>query len=250
MPTKSAVPPDTRKSSSADSSRLAFAERLRTLVQNWPSADGLARAAGVSPSAFRKWLKGQAEPSRERLIALADATGADLGWLARGAGPEPVTIDLRRRVTGAAQGRSAGNADPKRFVFFPKHPEAVAAGSGHPAALRTTEFIGFHIDWLRKHFEGDSSNLLLEIAVGDSMQPLIKSGDLLLVDTDDHSLENFGVYVIAARDERLVKRVQKKFDGSLILISDNNLYQPEQIAATLATEVQVIGRVVWRGGSL
>jgi phage repressor protein C with HTH and peptisase S24 domain len=45
-----------------------------------------------------------------------------------------------------------------------------------------------------------------------------------------------------------VKRVQRKFDGSLILISDNNIYQPESIPADLAKEVQIIGRVIWRGG--
>ena len=45
---------------------------------------------GVSPSAFRKWLRGEAEPGRERLIALADATKVSIAWLATGEGPEPV----------------------------------------------------------------------------------------------------------------------------------------------------------------
>jgi phage repressor protein C with HTH and peptisase S24 domain len=49
------------------------------------------------------------------------------------------------------------------------------------------------------------------------------------------------------RDERLVKRVQRKFDGSLILISDNNRYQPEEIAPDAAREIRVVGRVIWRG---
>ena len=89
---------------------------------------------------------------------------------------------------------------------------------------------------------------MLETAVGESMEPHIHNGDLLLVDRTDTAFRNFGVYVIEVRDERLVKRVQRKFDGSLILISDNQVYQPEGIDAQLAKEVHVLGRVVWRGG--
>src|ERR1700739_4984450 len=64
------------------SSRAAFTARLHVILQHWPSADRLARAMGVSPSAFRKWLKGEAEPSRERLVALADGAQVGIGWVA------------------------------------------------------------------------------------------------------------------------------------------------------------------------
>jgi hypothetical protein len=64
---------DTNRAAGAEKS--AFVGRLQTILTQWPSADRLARTMGVSPSAFRKWLKGEAEPSRERLIALARATG-------------------------------------------------------------------------------------------------------------------------------------------------------------------------------
>jgi len=67
-------------------------------------------------------------------------------------------------------------------------------------------------------------DLVLEIAVGESMEPDIHNGDLLLLDTTDQTFRNFGIYVIEVREERLVKRVQRKFDGSLILISDNPIY--------------------------
>src|ERR1700759_1081794 len=70
--------------------KRAFVQRLQTILLHWPSADRLARAMGVSPSAFRKWLKGEAEPSRERLVALARVSGVGVAWLAEGEGPEPV----------------------------------------------------------------------------------------------------------------------------------------------------------------
>ena len=82
------------------------------------------------------------------------------------------------------------------------------------------------------------------------MEPGICDGDLLLIDTEVPQIKDFGVFVIEVRAERLVKRVQRKFDGSLILISDNPLYQPEVIAAALVGEITVIGKVVWRGGRI
>src|SRR3954471_21408051 len=69
--------------------RTAFIARLQAILRHWPSADRLARATGVSPSAFRKWLRGEAEPSRERLVALAQASGVSVGWLVSGEGPDP-----------------------------------------------------------------------------------------------------------------------------------------------------------------
>jgi len=59
---------------------------------------------------------------------------------------------------------------------------------------------------------------------------------------------NYGIYVIAMRNERLVKRVQRRFDGSLTLISDNPKYLPDHIPSNLAEEISVVGRVIWRGG--
>ena len=89
-------PRDTTPSEGAEhaddrgSDRAGFVARLHVILRQWPSADRLARAVGVSPSAFRKWLRGEAEPSRERLVALADAAGVDIGWLAKGEGQEPI----------------------------------------------------------------------------------------------------------------------------------------------------------------
>jgi phage repressor protein C with HTH and peptisase S24 domain len=230
----------------AGAEQAGFVARLRLLVAQWPSADRLARATGVSPSAFRKWLKGEAEPSRDRLVALAGTAGVSVAWLAQGEGPEPDLLSLDAR----ARSPDTAGPDTAKFHLLPKVPEAAAAGGGHPTANGATEFIGFRHDWLRATFNREPQHIILETAVGESMAPHIGNGDLLLVDTTDQTFRNFGIYVIEVREERLVKRVQRKFDGSLILISDNSLYLPETISADLAKEVRVVGRVVWRGGAL
>lgn len=73
-----------------------FFVRMDMLVQMCGSASELARLAGVSESAIRKWKAGDSEPTVDRLVRLARATGVDVGWLATG--------------QGAQEGGSAGDA--------------------------------------------------------------------------------------------------------------------------------------------
>jgi phage repressor protein C with HTH and peptisase S24 domain len=223
---------------------------LQLVVQQWPSADRLAKATGVSPSAFRKWLKGLAEPSRDRLVALAEAAGVNVSWLAKGEGAEPDLMSLAGRARSPQSFELGGSLNPAQFLVLPKRREAAAAGSGHQTTNIPTEFIGFRYDWLRATFGRELGDLVLEVAVGESMEPDIRDGNLLLLDTTDRTFRNFGIYVVEVRGERLVKRVQRKFDGSLILISDNRMYLPESIDAEMAKEVKVVGRVIWRGGNI
>ncbi len=230
--------------------RAAFVARLHLILTHWPSADRLARAMGVSPSAFRKWLKGEAEPNRERLVALASVAGVGVGWLAEGEGPAPV---IHHHAGGPRHhGTPTEDLEPEQpsFVFLPRRPKASAAGAGTPPSPGESEFIGFRRDWISTRFGIAPEDLILEAAVGESMMPTIRDGDLLLVDTTDRTFRNFGIYVLEISGERLVKRVQRKHDGSLVLISDNLAYQPDHVPSDLGREVTVVGRVVWGGGEI
>jgi phage repressor protein C with HTH and peptisase S24 domain len=231
--------------------KLAFVERLQTILTHWPSADRLARSMGVSPSAFRKWLKGEAEPSRERLVALAHATGVGVAWLAEGEGPEPVFEPVsggRRRNAGVHD--ITDDADWSDFVVLPRRPEAAAAGSVTPAAPAGSAFMALRHDWVRAVCGVEPSKLVLETAIGESMTPTIRDGNTLLIDSSDQTFRNFGIYVLEINGQRLVKRVQRKHDGTLVLISDNSAYQPDVVERAAADDVIVIGRVVWAGGTV
>jgi len=237
------------QSGGSGAERAAFVTRLQEIVRHWPSADRLARAVGVSPSAFRKWLKGEAEPSRERLVALADAASVPIAWLAKGEGPAPrfAAVEGRR-----GQDRTAGGqmVELREFLLLPKRIETAAAGSETPPPRPTAEYIAFRHDWIRGVFRVTPDEIVMEVAVGESMHPTIRDGDLLLVDTTDRAVTGFGIYVVEVAGERLVKRVQRKVDGSMVLISDNPSYQPDLVPAEIAERLKVIGRVVWAGGEI
>src|ERR1700733_3822868 len=235
-------------SRASGSEKLGLFERLQIILAHWPSADRLARSMGVSPSAFRKWLKGEAEPSRERLVALARASGVGVAWLAEGEGPEPVfeTMSGGRRRQGARD--VPDETDWGDFVLLPRRAEGAGAGGVTPPAPSGSEFMALRHDWVRSVCGVEPSKLALETAIGESMTPTIRDGNTLLIDTADQTFRNFGIYVLEINGQRLVKRVQRKHDGSLVLISDNAAYQPDTVDKDAADPVVVVGRVVWSGG--
>ncbi|TSA80861.1 XRE family transcriptional regulator [Helicobacter mehlei] len=94
--------------------------------------------------------------------------------------------------------------------------------------------------FLKKHFGITSTDHLgLLQAVGNSMEPLIKEGDLLLFQNDDTRYEG-AVYVVNLDSEYYVKRLCKRPQVSLI--SDNPVYQP--IILQSLDEIEILGRVV------
>jgi phage repressor protein C with HTH and peptisase S24 domain len=198
---------------------------------------------------FPQWLRGDAEPSRDRLVKLAQATGVTISWLAAGDGAAPDPRDLGEWTATQRNTQLPSSQASHSFVFFPAVATAAAAGSGDPWPGPATKFIGFRTDWIRNALNVDVKDIEMEVAIGDSMAPSIGNGDLLLVDISDPKIGDFGIYVLEARGERVVKRVQRKFDGTLILISDNPLYQPEEISPDLARDVKTVGKVIWRGGA-
>lgn len=237
-------------SSGTGAEKAAFVSRLHAILAHWPSADRLARAMGVSPSAFRKWLKGEAEPSRERLVSLARTAGVGVAWLAEGQGPAPAfeQVANSRRREGVAE--ASDEVDWAGFVLLPKRARAAAAGAETPPRPLSSEFFALRHDWVRSVCGVEPDQLILEIADGESMTPTIRDRNTLLVDTTDQSFKSFGIYVLEINGHRLVKRVQRKHDGTLVLISDNAAYEPDTIHRSEADKVLVIGRVVWCGGTI
>ena len=60
-----------------------------------------------------------------------------------------------------------------------------------------------------------------------------------------------GIYVLASGGTLLVKRLQTKIDGGVIVSSDNaGRYPAEEIRKEDAEKLKIVGRVIWRGGRM
>lgn len=99
--------------------------------------------------------------------------------------------------------------------------------------------------WLRRSASFTAlENLVLITGYGDSMKGTFEDGDILLVDKGVHEVKIDGVYVLALNDELYIKRLQRKPDGSVLMISDNDRYEPYLIQNGEKDRFAVKGRVV------
>ena len=138
----------------------------------------------------------------------------------------------------------AGPADG--WLDIPRLDIAASAGPGALGGdARPIGAFRFSARWLRE--QGFAPAMLSAIRVaGDSMEPLLRDGDEILVDRTPHPLRD-GIHVVRIEDALLVKRVQTGVPGQIVLESENPAYRPIVLRSG---EVEVIGRVVWKSGRL
>ena len=77
--------------------------------------------------------------------------------------------------------------------------------------------------------------------VGDSMEPTLNSDNVIFIDKSKTDASRDGIYAFTTNHGLFVKRVQKRVDGKLDIISDNRDY-PVQVLAD--NELNVVGKVV------
>ncbi len=205
---------------------------------------------------------------RERLGQLVQERGSSLAALSRMIGrnssylqqyitkgsPRKLEEDDRGKLArffGVAENELGGPEEKsytatREWVEVPRLAVEASAGPG-AAAMGEEAFDAFHFSrkWLRE--QGlDPARLSAIRVVGDSMEPLLREGDDLLVDCAERPFRD-GIYVVRLDDNLLVKRVASQGGGRFSLLSQNLSYPPIAVAAD---EFELLGRVVWKSGRL
>jgi len=109
------------------------------------------------------------------------------------------------------------------------------------------DHLAFRSAWVRNALDVSVQALALISVKGDSMEPTLSNGDLILVDTGTNKVEDNAIYVLRYNGSLMVKRIQRKIDGTLIIKSDNVVYEPETLTGEAVNNLHVVGRVVWSG---
>lgn len=222
-----------------ESERDSLKDRLLELIGS-SSANSFANYVGLSEGTIRNLLKG-AMPRTDNLISIANASGVTVEWLATGRGEKAYSDGL---VSGLVSSVDSGSIN-NEFAYINMYDAEVSMGSG---AWNDDERIiyplAFRKDWLSA--EGiNPEQCVAIVARGDSMEETIKDGATLLVDLTSNSIGRDGVYVIRFDGHLLAKRLQRSFDGSVLIKSDNPAYSEIKVPKEQAEELHVIGRVVW-----
>lgn len=147
-------------------------------------------------------------------------------------------------------------ADPQEFAHIPLHNAFLAAGGGSEnGAEAVIDYLAFRRDWLRRIGVAPSNAALARVE-GDSMQPSIWHGDMVMIDNSaarqiipvrarsSESRVRSPIYALLEDGRARVKRIERPSEDQLVLISDNPDYAPQ---FTHPSAVTIIGKVVWWG---
>ena len=208
--------------------RDEIGRRVRqALAESGLSMSEVGRRLGISPQSVRAWKIGQAVPSIDRLGELSKITGKSLAWLQ---GSDSATEEFPD--------------ENDRTVKIPLFSAYASAGSGIESfdGDQIVKLVVVDKDWLRLNVHCTSVNNINLITVnGDSMEPTLKDGDVIFVDTGITSFRSDSIYVARINGELFVKRFQKLPNGNLMMISDNTRYRSFELERS--EDVTLIGRV-------
>jgi phage repressor protein C with HTH and peptisase S24 domain len=185
------------------------------------TASGLARAAGLDPTTFNRSKRTAADgklrwPSTESVSRALDAVGAGFDEFAALLAGRPGGAGRAIPIVGLARAGEHG--------FFDE--------SGFPVgAEETVRFPGL----------GDERVYALEIQ-GDSMQPVFRAGDLVVVQPGAPVRRGDRVVVRTREGEVMAKQLGRRNDQFVELISLNSAYPARSVSAA---QIEWLARIVW-----
>ena len=135
--------------------------------------------------------------------------------------------------------------DLPEYTLIPKIKAKAGAGSSLVTSDHVVDMNAFRNNFLRRVGIHAEHSVLLDV-IGDSMEPLIREGDTILVDQSDNSPRDGNIYLVGLDDELLVKRLQKA-PGGWKLCSENPRFSDIPVMGPDLELFRVYGRVRWFG---
>lgn len=138
--------------------------------------------------------------------------------------------------------------DRTNCVFLPKYDLHLSADSStFPKGEPVLGHIPFDKGWIEKSVAGNTENLIAMEMSGDSMEPLIRSGDVVVLNLSDTDIVDGSVYGIIVNESVVLKRIFSTPDGMEIR-SENPIHLTWNIKKDDIENLQIIGRAAFRVG--
>ncbi|CAA7618238.1 XRE family transcriptional regulator [Magnetospirillum sp. SS-4] len=193
----------------------------------------VAEAAGVGRSFVYDILRGRsADPSSEKLTRVAAV----------------LQMPIEALLYGEDGKQAPAVTTPSRRDYVAVPFVNVEADMGGGAVAESEEDGApwhFPKSWLRGVLRLRSAGLKLIRVRGDSMEPTLLGGDVVMLDTTQVIPNPTGIFVLHDGFGLVAKRLERLAGGeipSVRIISDNSRYSPYDRSAE---EIRIIGRIVW-----
>ena len=131
------------------------------------------------------------------------------------------------------------------FVMIPKVKAVAGAGASLETNGDISAYYAFRNDFLKREHINPKNSVMMLVR-GDSMEPLIKEGDTILIDQNDKVPQDGRIFLVALGEELMVKVLQKIPNGWNIC-SINDRYAPLSVQGDELENFRVFGRVRWFG---
>jgi phage repressor protein C with HTH and peptisase S24 domain len=224
-------------------------DRLRE-ARGRESRESAGKKLGVHPNTLANYESGERVPDAQFLADACKTYGVSEAWILAGkghmraftlTGPTPA-FEEARPFDGPASSPVSVAGDDGDMVQIPKLELRAGAGglqlvddepSVSSVALSRAQL---------KALDIEPRYAVMMDAAGDSMTPTIADGEPMLIDTAKRDLRD-KIYVVRRGGAVFVKRLQRRSDGSLLLLSDNPAHAPEPLPSDEADELEILGLV-------
>jgi phage repressor protein C with HTH and peptisase S24 domain len=199
-----------------------------------------AEKLSFSSSYLSEVESGKTKPSLEMLLKISQITNYSLHWLLTGQGPLFIeATELMVREDSAFYEVLDGFTVISNLAL-----EDEAGMEVQGIEQGGAERYAFRRQWLRS--KGKVEDLVLIEARGDSMDPTIADGDVVLIDRSKKQVVVGNMYALRSKNAVMAKRLQPIGAARIKVMSDNKLYDSYEIDLE-AGDIEIIGQVIWIG---
>ncbi|WP_028581725.1 LexA family transcriptional regulator [Desulfogranum japonicum] len=171
----------------------------------------------------------------EWAYSVAKKYGLLTEWIIEG--KEPRRLDLKSSVA---------DSQCAEFTMVPKYKARLSSGHG---SFRTSDQIeanyAFRTEFIRS--KGNPKDMALFEIMGDSMEPFIYDGDVVMVDMSKNELEDIvdgKAYAFREGETVKVKRLSRQANRLIASSENYQKYPPYQLENG---DFGIIGKVIWLG---
>jgi len=220
-------------------------ENLRSLVKEFRTAEEVARRADTAPMYLSQILNGaKSSTGRERGVGDALAKKLEIGcdkpegWMDMPHGTQHPT---------GMQAVIVAEPDDPNFYHIPKVQLVLRAGvTGFQTVpeIYDGSVLSVNKNWVDRN-KYHPGTLVAMSVVGDSMEPNLYEGDLVIINTADTQMRDGAVFAFNFEGEAVIKRLVKE-RGEWWLFSDNTDQIRHRPKGCRGGDCIIIGRVIRR----
>lgn len=184
----------------------------------------LAEKTGLAQNYISQIKTGtRGAPSIKAIQQIAEAFDLSLLEFLSGKDDMASEIVFVERVTARPRAGTGGlETDVEHAGNYAFHRSFIERKRGHPDAMK-----------------------IFEVA-GDSMDPTLTDGDLILVNLREKDVRSGRIYLLRIGEELMVKRLETRPGGVLLIRSDNKDYDDLPVnLEEVDGEIEIYGRMVW-----